>query len=528
MSNDPTSGDSMSSVLPDGNREPIHSIPSVKWIELESPYSTTREESVKLLKVFWLLTIGLAFVFLMIRAPIESTAAAFLIAGSALLPSYLWCAGRAKGMPIFPLLAIPYVWTCAFPLVAGHWSSLQYLPSEHLAAAAKIAFFLLLGTTVWFMTISRPTKAPKTFWGLERSRVDAFFLWFLVGAITYQIAFNAGWLWVLPQGVHGLLRACFLGLNLVGVFGLSYKLGKGALSRKKRITFLCMFCLYLLVITASLLLVESMLTFALSVSAYVMGRKKLPWRVLILALVCASFLHTTKGEMRTKYWLMEGGHSLQPWEYVDWYTEWVGFGLQSVSLKDIDSLHAESGVEKYGTSLITRSGMIHLLLHVQSVVGQETPYLYGKTYSGIPEMLIPRILMPNKKNSGEGSKLLSTHFFGPQGKGSSKSTTVGWGLLNESYANFGIVGCALLAVILGSTVGMATRWSMYTPVLSYRALFSVMLMAMALKMESTAGVYVTALFQASAALTGFCFLSMRRYTLHSIEGFSVLQAAVEI
>ncbi|MDC0359009.1 hypothetical protein OAO01_09355, partial [Oligoflexia bacterium] len=132
------------------------------------------------------------------------------------------------------------------------------------------------------------------------------------------------------------------------------------------------------------------------------------------------------------------------------------------------------------------------------------------TYAIIPQLLLPRILNPGKIASHEGTYLLNIHY-GLQTRSATRSTTIGWGLVNEAYANFGFLGCLALSVLLGTLYGAIAKWSVFTPILSARALFAVILMSLAVQREMTAGVYVSVLFQAIVVLLALAFVFMKRH-----------------
>jgi hypothetical protein len=108
-------------------------------------------------------------------------------------------------------------------------------------------------------------------------------------------------------------------------------------------------------------------------------------------------------------------------------------------------------------------------------------------------------------------------YYGLQTEEATLRTTIGWGLVAESYANFGLLGCAGLGIFSGAAFGQATRWSLNTPFLSARSLFNILLVSFASQTEWTAGVYVAALFQSTITLVGINFVFMKVYRLN---GFS--------
>jgi len=83
-------------------------------------------------------------------------------------------------------------------------------------------------------------------------------------------------------------------------------------------------------------------------------------------------------------------------------------------------------------------------------------------------------------------------------------------LLNESYANFGLVGMALLAVTMGAYYGWVERWAAAVPLLSLRGLFAITVASLSFQTEFAAGVYAAALFQAFVALLCLSMLVVRR------------------
>jgi hypothetical protein len=159
---------------------------------------------------------------------------------------------------------------------------------------------------------------------------------------------------------------------------------------------------------------------------------------------------------------------------------------------------------------VERSSVIQMLMLTQSESPERYPYLYGQTYAILPELMIPRVFNAKKIVSHTGTHMLNIHY-GRQTVFDTQTTTIAWGLLAESYANFGLLGCAGLAVVLGVAYGQCTRWSMNAPILSAQSLFAVLLLTCAFQSEWTAGVYVAALSQYSTVLLGLVVTLMTTY-----------------
>ncbi|WNZ27973.1 hypothetical protein HJG54_30975 [Leptolyngbya sp. NK1-12] len=470
-------------------------------------FDLSRQKQRQLLGAFWIVALSLIGyeLFWARTGSSLSNIGAVLITVSALLPGYLWCSGQAQGMPIFPFFALTYIWTYGLPLVINHPKVITYSPESQLSAALTTSGFLLLGTWVWFQFVKSPSPLPPVYRALDEHKGDRFFLMMLATAVLFNLSANGGWL-QLSGGLLGTIRNAVLGLTALASFVLAYRTGTQELTKQQSRLFIILLVSYMLTSASGLLLIGASSTFLISTIAFVIGRKKVPILPIVLMLICLSFLHYGKAEMRSKYWGGQGIPKLQPWDYPAWYSEWAGYSLEYFGRQEEELSKSE---EK--ESFLVRSSVIQMLLLAQSKSPETVPYLYGKTYAILPQVVIPRVLNPSKIRTTEGTHILSVHY-GLQTYEKTFTTSISWGLLAESYGNFGVLGCAGLAVVLGWAYGKVTRWSLNAPILSAQSLFSVIMMTFALQTEWTAGVYVAALYQTSTVLGGIVFVLMRSYS----------------
>ena len=471
-----------------------------------SARSVARKERKQLLRTFW---IGVIALFLVagftIKDPSFSTIlGAILIAFTALLPSYLWCSGRALGLPIFPLFALLYLWTHALQLVNHNASVVTYSPDNQLFAAVTVAGFLGLGTLVWFPFVKSAGKPPKFYRAFSGKKGELFFFIAICLNIFFDMSRLGGWLY--SGTFYSLLRGVIIGINTLSIFVLSYRWGAKELAPGKSKVFLILLIVLLLINAINLALVGPIGMTLLAILAFIAGRRKVPWTSIIIAFLCFAFLHYGKGDLRVKYWWGNQAYFVQPWEYPALYSEWIGNSFNKFNAEIVNAQYSET--PKKQQSIVERSSLIHILLMVQKRTPTEVPYLDGDTYAIIPQTLVPRFLNSNKIASHEGTYMLNIHY-GLQTRKEAGRTTIGWGLLNEAYANFGLLGSTGLALILGAVYGQATRWSMHTPLLSSRSLFSVILFSFSFQTEFTAGVYVSALFQSAMCLMVITFVFMK-------------------
>jgi hypothetical protein len=291
-----------------------------------------------------------------------------------------------------------------------------------------------------------------------------------------------------------------LAIEALGCFVLSYRLGAGELAGIKSLIFKLLLLILVLVSLPALMMINSMALVALSALGYVSASGKIPWISFSAAILMFAFLHMGKGEMRDRYWGEADQGPVQPTEYPAFFAEWV-----SASTDELAAV--KKGDEDEKGSLLERASLMQLLLYEQTLSSQ-IPFLYGDTYTIVPQLLIPRILYPDKPTTHEGTYRLNIHY-GFQTREQTETTTIGFGLLNEAYANFGLVGMVLFAVVMGAFYALVEGWASAVPLLSFRGLFAIIVASYSFQTEFAAGVYAAALFQSTVALVGLSLLIMR-------------------
>jgi hypothetical protein len=461
-------------------------VDSIQTRYLPNPAQRQRRQ---LLSIFWIVSLSLFTyeVFFTNTSDLLSNLGAVLITFSALLSSYLWCSDRAKGLPIFPIFALTYIWTHALPLVSNYRNITIYSPQQQLFAGVTTSSFLLIGTAIWFQFVKSVPRIPNSYRSLSNKYSNQFFLFFLLISLLFNMSAIAAWI-SLEQGIFAIVRGGILALLAISSFILGYKLGTKELSNFQSKLFVLLIVGNMLVSAVSLLLITTGTIALISIIAFIIGRKKIPVLPIVLIFICLSVLHYGKAEMRAKYWSNAQIVQVQPWEYPAWYSEWIDNGFSYINKRDNISK------SKQKQSFIERSSLIQMLLLAQDKTPSLLPYLHGETYAILPQLLVPRIFDENKIIANEGTNILSIHYKLATRK---SNYVISWGLLAESYANFGLFGCGGLAIIIGIIYGKITRWSINAPILSAQSLFAVLMTTYSLQTEFTAGVYISSFFQSS-------------------------------
>jgi hypothetical protein len=457
----------------------------------------------KSLPFFWL-SVSVYTAFVVVKSfsskmlGIEDVIGSVSISVASIFPIYLWCAGKAFGIPIFPMFSATYLWTCALPLVYENPGIFVYTNSERFIASMTVAGFLLLVTLIWhrFQLSNKHTQSQNYYRALETKKGELLFIGILILGNLFTIFSYAGWLNIVGD-FYSLIRGAILGLTAIASFAMAYQFGRGNLSVNRTILYLSFITIQVIANAVSLLLVGSLTLFLISVVGYSLGKRKLPWIFIVIMLSLFTLLHAGKGEMRRLYWQQ----SVEPLQYVSRYAEWINFGVNGLFPKEENESESQSFLE--------RSSILQQLLLTQSSTEKGQSLLNGATYAMLPQLLIPRIFYSEKITSHEGTYILNIHY-GSQTREDTQSTTIGWGLLAEAYANFGFFGCVLLAAICGVVYGYMGLISHNVPIFSDRFLFAILFFTYAFQTEFTAGVYIAALFQSSVTLFIFSFLFMKK------------------
>ncbi len=475
-----------------------------RWQRLANP---------ELLTVFWVISgLLVAYIIWTFEArPLVFTFAGLLVSCFALLPSYLWCKGRAQGLPIWPL-------SCAGMLLT--YGVQLFVPSSHFQdvsneaiwrAAITVSGYLLIGTLVWLFCVTRPRTRPRVALMIQPYRIASVLLGFLAIGTVYTLCTTAGWLDFLSGGFGTAIRGFIRGPIIFAVFVLASRWGERSLRPRHLILFLILVISYCVADAASLYLISSIATGLMLLVGFAMGRRVIPWAMIIGFVLVVGSMHLGKDEMRKEYWGEDLSErtAVTPWKYPVFYAKWARCS--------IDAIVNGKPSDEQSTSLLERANTIYLLLQAQDMAPAEVPFLHGATYAIIPGSLVPRIFWEGKVSPHDSTTMLNVHF-GNQTWEAAQVTSIGWGMLNEAYANFGYFGVAGLAIVLGAFYGLLARWSIGYPPTSMRTFIGIFTMSFAIQTEMSAAVYISAYLQGGVALWAVVRLFASYHSLQPDRG----------
>lgn len=478
----------------------------------------------RLTQSFYLL--ALLLFFLLISMTVTSNGLligiSFTIFFMALIPAFLWVRGTVKGFPIAPVIALGEIFLFAIPILSYSSGIAHYSDGEIARAGMLEILFLSTFIFVWYRLARRTRVIPPSILCLPLDRIrgvtfDRFWMVCLFFAALYTVAFMAGWsdrfLYMLPAGVHGILRTLTSTVGIAAIFFLALSMGMGRLGILARLVFLLILVIYIMANGLSLLLSSIMAFVFAAVLGYAMGSGKIPWVTMILFALVLQVLHVGKEPLRQQYWRQLGGTevNVQPSQYLSFYSHWFQEGLRLREERSDPELDD-------GTDIFERASIIQMILFAQARAPEYVDYMNGRTIMVIPPLLVPRILWPDKPRAHEGQIMLNVHF-GRQTIEETQRTYISWGMLAEFYGNFGWIGAIFAGALLGGIVGWVTGYTSNFPLGSYRSLVAAVFLIFSATVSQIAlSIWVTAIFQALVAATLFSMIFMKRIPTDRIMG----------
>lgn len=416
------------------------------------------------------LLVLLAFGLLLIspeRLPVYLAAA-----GPAVLMVNLYAKRQPSGLPIFPLyVALQALAFCA-PLLAPRINA-----DWRVEVTSELLSRCVLPLLLWFAALWIGWKLTPATWGTRRpapalsqalANPSNLPHWVLAIALALQLFISSSLLWQLPNSIAvGLLNPIqtLIGLaSIIGAFTGAYAWARGCLP------FLLPWIL-LLVTSAGIALTSLLLSSLQSIFiAFLLGiwlgksRQALP--ITLAALLLLGLLQTGKWEIRRLYW-GEGAAPI-PTNPIELVQEWFEISLDSL---------ANPGSDEPSNLFTDRFNNIQNLLYVEQELASGTPTLQGESLSLIPQVLLPRILNPEKVRSQEGQVLLNLHFGRQSNREDTEKAYIAWGLLAEGVGNFGsLAGPLVMGIVNGALVRISENLGRRQAILSAPGLLSLALM----------------------------------------------------
>ncbi len=443
--------------------------------------------------------IGVGAALYWLNSPWESpllNLLAILICFMGVWPMLRWLQRHDQAYPLLEVLQLTLVPFYAIPLLTEHEAVVRYPESILINASWLVLLFQVL-CTLGGAAADRnapPAGRPRAAWWSEAALSEEH-LRFTSHTLTLTTAWlfiNAFTHWTPPE-FTGTLRAVFFGIGTISAFIQARLWGSGLLNQTYKTLLVVNLALQILLVNLSLLLITSLIILLIVLVGYFSSARRIPWLVCVVALPVFAVLHSGKHKMRELYWT-EHSPEVSLSAVPDFYREWIGYGLaEGVHIAG----HQESAAGH--SSLFARASLFQLVCYVVDTVPDHTPYLGGATYAPVLPQVVPRFLWPGKPSPNDSVKMLSVRL-GVLTEEQAESTSIGYGLISEAYANFGVYGVGGLALLLGWCARRIALNTADCRTFSAGGIFRILCLAWCLNTEATLSVWLSSLYQACIAV----------------------------
>lgn len=404
------------------------------------------------------------------------------------IPLLRWLLRNDDSYPLLEVLQLALVPFYAVPLITEHSAIAEYPESVLERAALLVLSFQLACSLGGYLRSRTHHPAPHRSW-----LTTAIFSDEMVRFTAATLMLSTLWVFVstfrlveIPAELFGTLRATFFGIGTVSLFLQARLWGANQLSALEKFGVGLNLVLQMAFGFSGLLLITGLIILLIALLGYFSTARRVPWVVIAVALPVIAILHNGKHAMRTVYW----GEQARPTTLAglpEFYAEWFAHGLA-----------ADRGADRT-TLLFERASLLQIVCYVVDTVPGRTPHLRGATYRLIPPQVVPRFLWPDKPSPNESVKLLSVRL-GLLSAQQAEHTSIGYGLIAEAAANFGLPGVVGLAVALGWLLRWVSLGTAVSPTLSIPGIFRILCLAWCLSAETTLVVWLSSFYQACIAV----------------------------
>jgi hypothetical protein len=379
----------------------------------------------------------------------------------------------------------------AIPMLGGQAEGFGF-PAKAMTDAALAVLAFQLPAVVTFLVMRRQrAKHPLLVDSLLPERV----LYQTQAGLWLNVVYLcvANFTDIIPWNIAPILRAMFNGVGTVCAFIQARLWGEGRLDRTAKT--MCGLSIFLQValLFSGLYLINGISILALFLIAYVTTSRRVPLVFLALLLPLVAVLHNGKSTMRDIYWRDNPSARPTLFQLPAFFEEWITLGLRPP---------APSAEPKTLTSnLLDRAALFHMVCLTVDRIPAFLPHLYGETYKDLPAQFVPRVIWPNKPSPHLSNDRLAI-YLGLVDPEATQTVSIAFGFIAEAYANFGLLGVAVLGALMGWGFKTVMALGQDAPQFSALGLFLILLTAWSFQAEMVMASWLTSLFQAAVVVVG--------------------------
>ncbi len=368
-------------------------------------------------------------------------------------PSARYFANKEAGLPAFSVLCLAYAFQFALPIFTREptlqlvYDQYAYIDHESVTAALLLSILGVVALQIGYyrsLTTSSTTGLPTIGLHLDEKKAVAYCVAVLLSIPLLAKAPN-----LLPQPLFVQLSALIKILQyqaLVAVAIMGYLIYSGRGSIWYRAILYSIIGLSVLYGLSTAFIEQSVAPVAALLIVRWQLTRRLPVRSLIAGIAIVLFLSPVKHEYRKVVWAEDNTVDISS----------AGKALLWTRLASqywVDTLGGRQTLVESTEQAASRTDLIHQFAHVCSITPSEIPYQNGATYSYFLVTMIPRVLWPEKPETGGANRFFGVNY-GLTTEDGAEKTTFGISILAESYINFGWIGIVIIMSFQGLVLGI--------------------------------------------------------------------------
>ena len=366
-----------------------------------------------------------------------------VVVATSLLPLARWYARRGQGLPMFELICLSYALQFSVPIytqpqrlqimsnaVPLRWStSFEVLLYVELGVLAMVIGHDLVRRSAVSQSI------PKLDLPLSPQRRTLYLWGALVGSGLLATLSALNWGPLGSPAFGAILRLVTSQFN-VAIVLLAYAVYGAERNRLMQAAmYAAVFYAFLVGLTTGML-ENTLMPLVLMLAVRWHATRKLPWLAILAGFVLFGLLNPAKFEFRRQVWYGGEDHGFN-----ERLSIW-GQALQGEFEGGVQQGNWEETIRE----TLARFDLVHRFTYVREMTPTYIPYYQGETYAYFLYAWIPRVLWPDKPAASEANQRIDVDY---DLKYSWQDSTISIGQLPEAYANFGIIGIAVVMALQG-------------------------------------------------------------------------------
>ncbi|MBF0176416.1 MAG: hypothetical protein HQL63_06150 [Magnetococcales bacterium] len=388
--------------------------------------------------------------------------------------SFKWYISRKKFLPFVEIYSLVVGVYYGLPMIFGTNDAFvsTFVTQENRVKTGLVVLLSLIITSMFYRLTEKPTRRDtyRTIKVIPHRTAVGIFQTFLALSTIYNLLFVLGV--VQPLIGNFLATMNILSTNVLGTISsyiLFRLIGEGKLSKNQVYGTIILIFFSTIVISSGLMLINIILWILPPILGYTLGHGRIPLKVIVLLVGMIAVLSIGKGTARSIYW---GTPITSVVDIFQRFTDWTNISFVAFQAESTTS-----------TSMLTdRLNFSGVLGMVIQRTPEEVPFIGGTTYAMLISMIVPRFIWPEKPDGHAATIFLGIHY-GIHTLNEVIATSIGIGLLGESYANFGMFGIVVFSIFIGWVLGYAHRVDITAPPLSMRSFVLIGLLNSVTKIE---------------------------------------------